>query len=113
MTMPLWIKRWVVGKNNQIGYGDDLTPNKLEPSRLNSGITLIGKRAHMPDGLKVGRNCKIGSDLRPEDFHTDTLASGETLEDRTFAHGWEREMFRRGSLAAQNEDAGRENPVTP
>ena len=105
-------KEVVVGKNSQIGYGDDLTANKLEPTRLNSGITLIGKRAHLPDNLKVGRNCKIGSDLRPEDFHTDTLASGETLEDRTFAHGWEREMFRRRSLTAQNGDAGRENPVT-
>ena len=90
-------KEVVVGKNSQIGYGDDLTANKLEPTRLNTGITLIGKRAHLPDNLKVGRNCKIGGDLRPEDFSTDTLASGETVEDRTFAHGWERELARRRS----------------
>jgi hypothetical protein len=70
----------------------------LEPGRLNSGITLIGKRVHLPDNLKVGRNCKIGTDLRPEDFPTDTLASGETIEDRTFAHGWERELARRSSI---------------
>ena len=88
-------KEVIVGKNSQIGYGDDMTSNKLEPSRLNTGITLIGKRAHLPDNLKVGRNCKIGADLRPEDFHTDTLASGESLEDRTFAHGWERDLARR------------------
>ena len=90
-------KEVTIGKNCQIGYGDDLTPNKLEPTRLNTGITLIGKRAHLPDNLKVGRNCKIGADLRPEDFPTDTLASGETVEDRTFAHGWERELARRRS----------------
>ncbi len=84
-----------VGKDNQIGTGDDMTPNKLEPSRLNGGFTLIGKRTCLPDHLKVGRNCKIGTDLRPEDFTTDTLASGETIEDRTFAHGWERERARR------------------
>ncbi len=90
-------KEVVVGKNCQIGYGDDMTANKLEPTRLNTGITLIGKRAHLPDNLKVGRNCKIGGDLRPEDFSTDTLASGETVEDRTFAHGWERELARRRS----------------
>ena len=88
-------KEVVVGKNCQIGYGDDMTPNKLEPTRLNTGISLIGKRAHLPDNLKVGRNCKIGTDLRPEDFSSDTLASGETVEDRTFAHGWERELARR------------------
>ncbi len=92
-------KEVVVGKHCLIGYGDDLTPNKLEPTRLNSGITLIGKRAHLPDNLKVGHNCKIGTDLRPEDFLTDTLASGETIEDRTFAHGWERELTRRKSVA--------------
>jgi glucose-1-phosphate adenylyltransferase len=90
-------KEVVVGKHCQIGYGDDMTPNKLEPTRLNSGITLIGKRAHLPDHLKVGRNCKIGADLRLEDFSTDMLVSGETVEDRTFAHGWERELARRRS----------------
>ncbi len=90
-------KEVVIGQHCQIGYGDDLTPNKLEPSRLDTGITLIGKRAHLPDNLKVGRNCKIGTDLRPEDFATDTLASGETIEDRTFAHGWERELARRSA----------------
>jgi glucose-1-phosphate adenylyltransferase len=90
-------KEVVVGKNCQIGYGDDMTPNKLEPTRLNTGITLIGKRVHLPDGLKVGRNCKIGTDLRPEDFPTDTLGSGETIEDRTYTHGWERELARRTS----------------
>ena len=58
-------KEVVVGKNCQIGYGDDMTPNKLEPTRLNTGITLIGKRVHLPDNLKVGRNCKIGTDLHP------------------------------------------------
>jgi glucose-1-phosphate adenylyltransferase len=92
-------KEVVVGKQCQIGYGDDMTPNKLEPHLLNSGITLIGKRTHLPDNLKVGRNCKIGTDLLPGDFPNDTLASGETIEDRTFAHGWERDLTRRLSVS--------------
>ncbi len=93
-------KEVVIGKNCQIGVGDDLTtPNKLEPTRLNTGISLVGKRARLPDNLKVGRNCKIGTDLRPEDFPSDTLGSGETVEDRTFTHGWEREVARRRSSA--------------
>ncbi len=91
-------KEVIVGENCLIGYGDDMTPNKLEPTRLNTGITLVGKRAHLPNNLKVGRNCKIGTDLRPEDFSTDILASGETVEDRTFRHGWERELARRKSV---------------
>ncbi len=93
-------KEVVIGKNCQIGYGDDMTPNKLEPTRLNTGITLIGKRTHLPDNLKVGRNSKIGTDLRPEDFPSDTVASGETIEDRTFAHGWERDLARRKSITS-------------
>ena len=46
----------------------------------------------------TGRNCKIGVDLRPEDFASSTLTSGETVEDRSFAHGWERELARAGSI---------------
>lgn len=91
-------KEVVVGKGCQIGYGDDMTPNKLEPARLNTGIAFVGKRAHLPDNLKVGRNCKIGVDLRPEDFASSTLTSGETVEDRSFAHGWERELARARSI---------------
>jgi glucose-1-phosphate adenylyltransferase len=87
-------KEVTVGKNSKIGYGDDMTPNKQEPSRLNTGITLVGKRSSLPDNLTVGRNCKIGTDLRPQDFSTTTLASGETVEDQTFAHSWERELIR-------------------
>jgi glucose-1-phosphate adenylyltransferase len=86
-------KEVVVGKNCRIGYGDDMTPNKQAPAWLDSGITLIGKRSRLPDNLTVGRNCEIGTDLRPEDFTTDTLASGETVENRTFAHGWERDLI--------------------
>ncbi len=90
-------KEVVVGKNCHIGYGDDMTPNQQEPHLLNTGITLIGKRTRLPDNLKVGRNCKIGTDLRPQDFPGDAMASGETREDRTFAHGWERELAHRNA----------------
>ncbi|MEO5951829.1 MAG: glucose-1-phosphate adenylyltransferase, partial [Chloroflexia bacterium] len=71
-------KEVILGKNCHIGYGDDNTPNKQEPSRLDTGITMIGKRSHLPDNLKVGRNCKIGTDLEPSDFPTQNLSSGET-----------------------------------
>ena len=92
-------KEVVVGKNCQIGYGDDMTPNKLEPTRLDTGITLVGKRAHLPDNVKIGRNCKIGTDLRPEDFPSNTILSGETVENQRFSHGWERDLAQNISLA--------------
>jgi hypothetical protein len=43
----------------------------------------------------VGRNCKIGADMRPEDFSANTLSSGETLEHTTVSHLWELELARR------------------
>jgi glucose-1-phosphate adenylyltransferase len=85
-------KESVIGKHSRIGYGEDTTPNKQDPDRLNTGITLIGKRSILPDNLTVGRNCKLGGDLRPQDFTTDTLASGETIENRTFKEGWQRDL---------------------
>jgi glucose-1-phosphate adenylyltransferase len=72
-------KEVVIGPNSYIGYGEDDTPNKLEPQRLNTGITLIGKRAILPAGIKIGRNVKIGTDVAPEDFNGLDLASGETV----------------------------------
>ncbi|MEA2572770.1 MAG: glucose-phosphate adenylyltransferase [Chloroflexia bacterium] len=84
-------KEVVVGKSCRIGYGD-AGPNKREPDWLDTGITLVGKRSHLPDNLTVGRNCKIGTDVRPEDFATNSLASGETVENRAFEHGWERDF---------------------
>ncbi|MDQ3705605.1 MAG: glucose-1-phosphate adenylyltransferase [Chloroflexota bacterium] len=93
-------KEVVVGKNCRIGHGDDMTPNKQEPGRLNTGITLVGKRSRLPDNLTVGRNCKIGTDLRPQDFKTDTLESGDSVEDRGHGHGWERDLVRQAPAAA-------------
>jgi glucose-1-phosphate adenylyltransferase len=92
-------KEVVTGKNCKIGYGDDMTPNKQEPTSLDTGVTLVGKRSHLPDNLTVGRNCKIGTDLLPQDFTADTLASGETVENRTFTYGWERDLAGREAAA--------------
>jgi glucose-1-phosphate adenylyltransferase len=74
-------KRVTVGANTFIGYGDDYTPNKHEPKKLFDGVTLIGKEATLPAGVRVGRNCKIGVNLKAEQFTVRELASGETLEN--------------------------------
>jgi glucose-1-phosphate adenylyltransferase len=74
-------KEVIIGPDSQLGVGDDNdTPNTLEPGRLNTGLSIIGKRSHLPAGLKVGRNVKIGTDLRPSDFPGLELATGETVE---------------------------------
>ncbi len=73
-------KEVTVGADSYIGYGDDNTVNKREPNSLYTGITLVGKRANLPAGLKVGRNCKIGTSVQPAHFTSLEIASGENIE---------------------------------
>ncbi len=73
-------KEVVVGPGCQLGVGDDMRPNRLEPRRLNTGITLVGKRARLPAGLRAGRNCRIDSYITEADFGgLLELPSGESV----------------------------------
>lgn len=71
-----------VGRGCQVGYGEDYTPNHEEPSILYTGITLVGKRARLPAGLRVGRNCKIDPAVREESFVEMVVPSGETIGNK-------------------------------
>ncbi len=62
-----------------IGFGEDLRPNRKEPDLLKSGITIVGKKARIPLGMKIGRNCVIGCDVRDDDFPASEIQSGETV----------------------------------
>ncbi len=75
-------KEVLVGAGAVVGYGDDNSPNKDEPNRLHSGVTIIGKGAKLPDGIKIGRNCKIGPDVKAKNFKGKDLGSGESLEKK-------------------------------
>ncbi len=76
-------KEVVVGPGSIIGEGVDLTiPNRQEPARLFTGITVVGKRAIIPRGVRIGRNVKIGGDVRTSDFATRVVRSGATVERR-------------------------------
>lgn len=61
-------KEVVVGEDAIVGYGDDNTPNEDEPLNLYTGLTLVGKRAVMPAGVRIGRNCKIMPGVAEGDF---------------------------------------------
>jgi len=73
-------KDCVVGAGSLIGDGDDLRPNRDEPERLFAGITLVGKRARIPAGVVIGRNCRIDPSVVEDDFGSQrTIRSGETV----------------------------------
>jgi glucose-1-phosphate adenylyltransferase len=69
-----------IGAGATIGIGDAMTPNRDEPERLSAGITLVGKRASLPEGVEVGRNCRIDPGVGPTDFgRRRRVASGATI----------------------------------
>jgi glucose-1-phosphate adenylyltransferase len=76
-------KEVVVGQGAIIGDGPDFdTPNKAEPSRLNTGITVVGKQSVVRQGVRIGRNVKVGERVRATDFTTRVVKSGGTVERR-------------------------------
>jgi acetyltransferase-like isoleucine patch superfamily enzyme len=73
-----------IGPNAIVGVGSDMdTANRQEPGRLNTGITVVGKRAVIPANVRLGRNVKILEEVRPADFGgRRVIASGGTVEHR-------------------------------
>jgi glucose-1-phosphate adenylyltransferase len=74
-----------IGPNAVVGMGTDYeTANRQEPTRLNTGITVVGKRAVIPAGVRIGRNVKIAENARKADFgDRKSIPSGGTVEART------------------------------
>ena len=74
-------KEVVIGQGAIVGDGPhDDRPNKQEPGRLNTGITVVGKRAIVPRGVRIGRNVKVAADVRTSDFAGRVVRSGESVE---------------------------------
>jgi glucose-1-phosphate adenylyltransferase len=69
----------VIGAGTFLGYGDDMTPNRQMPDKLNTGITVVGSGAHVPGGLIIGRNVLVRSDQQEGDFPGPEIPSGETV----------------------------------
>jgi glucose-1-phosphate adenylyltransferase len=76
-------KEVVVGQGAIVGDGPDFdTPNKQEPGRLNTGITVVGKQSVVPRGTRLGRNVKIGERVKSTDYPARTIRSGGTVDRR-------------------------------
>jgi glucose-1-phosphate adenylyltransferase len=72
-------KQVYISSGCYIGYGDNYIPNPEEPENLSCGITVVGKGVRVPAGVKIGRNCKIGSWVEGEDFSLDFIPSGSSV----------------------------------
>ena len=72
-----------IGPDARVGVGDDLRANRDEPERLYAGITLVGKKARIPRGVEVGRNCRIDPNVGEADFgRRRRIRSGGTIRAR-------------------------------
>jgi glucose-1-phosphate adenylyltransferase len=75
-----------IGSGAQVGVGDEVPPNRDEPERLYAGITLVGKRARIPRGVEIGRNCRIDPMVSERDFgRRRRIRSGGTVKARSSA----------------------------
>ncbi len=71
-----------IGAGAQVGAGDDDTPNQIEPANINTGITIAGKRARVPAGAVIGRNCRIDPGTTLADYAQLQVPSGATISRR-------------------------------
>ena len=65
-----------------MGYGDNFQINRREPKVANVGITIVGKRAKIPNGVKIGRNCIIYPGVVEDDFSGSEVQRGETIRPK-------------------------------
>ena len=72
-------KECVIGADARIGDGRVLRPNRSEPERLFSGLTLVGKQAHVPARARIGRNCRIDPYVTESDYPRRRVAAGDTV----------------------------------
>lgn len=72
-------KEVVIGSDCIIGYGDDWSPNRERPDVVSCGITIVGKRAQVPPGIRLGRNCVIGAGVAMPGSPGEYVASGTTF----------------------------------
>ncbi len=76
-------KEVIVGVGTKIGVGDDFdTPNREQPDKVYTGITVIGKGARIPKRMTLGRNVLVHSFADEEDFARfpdGVVPSGESI----------------------------------
>lgn len=75
-------KQVVVGAGAHLGDGEDFDlPNKVLGDKLSSGISVVGKSAHIPSNIRIGRNVLINADVDEEAFaaFNGAVPSGETI----------------------------------
>jgi glucose-1-phosphate adenylyltransferase len=72
-------KNVIIGENSVTGYGEVKGPNIRFPEHLQSGITVIGKDAVVPEKTRIGRNCIIMPGITESSFREKEIPSREVV----------------------------------
>ncbi len=75
-------KEVIIEAESHVGTGNDFQVNREEPTILNTGITVVGKGAKVPEGVRIGRNCAIAGNVTEKDFRSSIVQSGETIRPK-------------------------------
>lgn len=73
-------KEVTIGAGAAVGNGDDNTPNHDAPELLNTGLTLVGRRARIPVNTQLGRNVVVQARVTEASFASMAVPSGATVE---------------------------------
>ncbi|MFN8516785.1 MAG: glucose-1-phosphate adenylyltransferase, partial [Chloroflexia bacterium] len=73
-------KEVIIGAGARLGAGGVDVPNLLEPERLNTGITLIGRSARVPANVTIGRNVLIAPGVQERHFLSRDIPSGDAVD---------------------------------
>lgn len=66
-----------IGNGVNMGIGENVT-NESKPSIYNSGITVVGEKAVVPDGCQVGKNVVIDANMTAEEYCSFNIESGKS-----------------------------------
>jgi glucose-1-phosphate adenylyltransferase len=75
-------KNIIVEAGSYVGTGNDFQVNREALAILNTGLTVVGKGAKIPEGARIGRNCAISGDVAEKDFRSLIIQSGETIKPK-------------------------------
>ncbi len=68
-----------IGRGAVTGDGESVVANNSSPQLLSSGISLIGKGAVLPEGVRLGKNCIVAPGLAVDDFESTVYGAGLTI----------------------------------
>lgn len=67
-----------IGRDSNIGFGNDYQANIEKPHLLSKGISVIGKKARLGDRVQIGRNVRVFSEKSIDSGKI--INSGETIK---------------------------------